>query len=76
MVHETGAREYVAVHERCTRVHSGARVVREITEQCTSAEWCTRTSGARLGVVHENGARVGVVHEIAARVRVEHEMGT
>ena len=44
-----------------TRVRIGARVVHEITE------WCTRTSGARVGVVHEIGAQVRVVHEIGAR---------
>ena len=72
MVHETGAR-VVHEHEWCTRVCSGAQVVHEITERYTSAEWCTRTSGAGVGVAHENGAQVGVVHEITARVRVVHE---
>ena len=39
----SGAR---VVHEYdwCTRVCSGARVVHDITEQCTSTEWCTRKS--------------------------------
>ena len=54
------------MHEWCTRVRSGAQVVHEIMEQCKSAEWCTRRSGAQVGVVHKNGAQVGVVHEIAA----------
>ena len=64
----SGAR-VVHEHEWCTRVRSDARVVHEIIERCT------RTSGARVRVVHENSARVGVVHAIAARVRVVHEMG-
>ena len=49
------------VHERYTRLRSGARVVHEIME------WCTRTSGARVEVVHEIGAQVRVVHEMGAR---------
>ena len=61
------AARVVHEHEWCTRVRSGTRVVHEITERCTSAEWCTRTSGARVGVVHDNRGRVGVVHEIGAR---------
>ena len=52
--------------DRFMRVRSGARVVHEITERCTSAEWCTRTSGARVGVVHEIAARVQVVREMGA----------
>ena len=67
--------QVVHVHEWCTRVCSGARVVHKIMEWCTSAEWCTRTSGARVVVVHQNGERVGVVHEIAARAQVVYEMG-
>ena len=67
MVHETGARQYVAENEWCTRVRSGARVVHEIMERFTSVEWCTRTSGAREGMVHEIAARVRVVHEMGAR---------
>ena len=66
MVHEWYTRlvhEYVTVHELCTRVCSGARVVHEITVRCTSAKWCTSMSGARVGVVAEIAARVRVVHE-------------
>ena len=40
----------------CMRVHSSAQVVHEITERFTSTEWCMRTSGARVGVVHQIGA--------------------
>ena len=57
VVHEMGAREYIAVHE----------LLQEITELCTSTEWCTRTSGAQVGVLDEIGAQGRVVHEMVAR---------
>ena len=59
VVHEMGAREYIVVHEYGMVHEMGARVVHEygvMLEWCTSTEWGTRTSGARVGVVHKIGA--------------------
>ena len=59
----SGAREYMSSAESALLREWCMRVVHEGSAQ----EWCTRTSGAWVEVVHENGARVWVVHEMGTR---------
>ena len=85
----SGAREWyewsTAVHERCTRLRSGARDCGVVHEH----EWCTSKSGARDSCTSTSGAQdwctrvrsgARVVHEIGGArdgcTRIEvHEMG-